>query len=604
MNKCFYPILWILLAASTQLSAQKYCKVIWEQASQKEKNGKYQEALRLLNDLEICDAANVFQKDRVKLRNQIFNAIEKQRHDLDVIKDTLAFKNRQLVTNYNALDITNRKLKETLDTLKKNMKREVNTLLNDAYQLETTKPFAALEKINNAITLLKPAENSDSLREVLNQLTPMIDKSNESLRVGVVNGIRNFLSHQQYPQAIALLPLTLQIPRFPVDSAQQLREQILNQLEKAINQNLEKSEYTPALENTHLLATFQEGKEAQICFYAELAFCLSVTQQDQGAKIALDSLTKYLPLEALPLVEQYALAESKQKFSILKQIIRQVSASCFQYILNRYLPSQFSSIPGGTTEINSCFYKINSFYLACKEVSFFEYDLFCTATKRKADDNKGGRGSKPAIDLSWHDAIAYCNWRSELEGLQVAYDIRPSPRDTLNHLPLLVKFSSVGLNEKANGYRLPFETEWQFAAGNGTQNTKYSWGNETSNNVASENLYDTLVKTAFPIFTESTMLQDSFYFTAPVGSFPPNNFQLYDMSGNVQEWCWDIYQIASCPLKQRKKKLRTDDTPQMRVVRGGGWSTNLGDAEVHKRLREPPDTKNFNIGFRIAQTIK
>lgn len=116
-------------------------------------------------------------------------------------------------------------------------------------------------------------------------------------------------------------------------------------------------------------------------------------------------------------------------------------------------------------------------------VTFAEYDNFCELTGREKPDDAGfGRGSHPVINVSWHDAVAYCEWLSGQTGRR---------------------------------FRLPTEDEWEFACRAGTT-TQYNWGDE----------WDPAKANGDNVVSKTT----------PVGSYPPNAWGLYDMHGNVWEW--------------------------------------------------------------------
>ena len=189
------------------------------------------------------------------------------------------------------------------------------------------------------------------------------------------------------------------------------------------------------------------------------------------------------------------------------------------------------------------------------EVTFDEWDA-CVAAggcTHKPEDAGWGRGKRPVINVSWDDAQAYVAWLSKKTGKR---------------------------------YRLLSEAEWEYAARGGTT-TRYPWGDEPGTNRAN---------------FDGSGSQWSGKQTAPVGSFEPNAFGLYDMIGNVWEWvqdCWnDSYQGAPAD----GSAWESGNCGQ-RVVRGGSWNNYPEDARVANRSRRGP-TVRYNIqGFRLARTL-
>ncbi|GEM_PF-1499830 len=166
---------------------------------------------------------------------------------------------------------------------------------------------------------------------------------------------------------------------------------------------------------------------------------------------------------------------------------------------------------------------VASFAMGKYEVTFAEYDQFAEATGRDKPDDKGwGRGNRPVMNVSWHDATAYLNWLSEQTG---------------------------------RTYRLPTEAEWEYAARAGTQ-TKYWWGNEIGTNLAN---------------CGSSGSEWSGKQTAPVGSFKANPFGLYDTVGNVWEWCADPWHSNYQGAPTDGRIWNSNDT-ESRLLRGGSFN--------------------------------
>lgn len=221
---------------------------------------------------------------------------------------------------------------------------------------------------------------------------------------------------------------------------------------------------------------------------------------------------------------------------------------------------------------------VGGFYIGKYEVTCDEYDSFCEATGRWKPVGRGERsGNIPVSGVTWYDAVAYCNWRSERDGLEPAY---------------IVEGKKVICDFAANGYRLPTEAEWEYAArgGNNSRGYKYS-GSDDVDAVA-------WYKTNSGTNLGNRKLH-------PVGEKRSNELGLHDMSGNAWEWCWDWYDA-------KYYEQRQNDNPvgplsgDIHVQRGGCafweevytrvvsrgyfyWGTERGYA-------------NYDLGFRIART--
>ena len=217
------------------------------------------------------------------------------------------------------------------------------------------------------------------------------------------------------------------------------------------------------------------------------------------------------------------------------------------------------------------------FFIGKYEVTFEEYDIFCEDTQRynKPDDRGQGRGDHPVIGVDWHDAIEYCNWLSEKEGLALCYS---------------GKGKVTQCDFSANGYRLPTEAEWEYAARGGTNSEGFQFaGSNDPDNVA---WYG----------------DNSGGVIHSVGLKEPNELGLFDMSGNLFEWCWDWYvkeyYQASPSLDPQGPSLPEVEFPWdlVRVRRSGSWRENSENIRVSTRSFDGPSYPGDN-GFRMVRMI-
>lgn len=227
---------------------------------------------------------------------------------------------------------------------------------------------------------------------------------------------------------------------------------------------------------------------------------------------------------------------------------------------------------------------VSDFYLGKYEVTFTEYDLFCAATGRlKPDDSDWGRGQRPVINVDWYDAVEYCNWRSAQENLTPCYQIDKSRKDPKNDNSNDTKKWLVSCDFNANGYRLPTEAEWEYAARGGQKSQGYTYsGNNDASLVA--------------WYRNNSMGK-----TQPIGKKIANELGLYDMSGNVWEWCWDWYYN-----QYYANSVRVDPKGplggSLRIVRSSSWHTVLRNVRSANRNRNGPNVAGNLHGFRLSRT--
>ena len=210
--------------------------------------------------------------------------------------------------------------------------------------------------------------------------------------------------------------------------------------------------------------------------------------------------------------------------------------------------------------------EVKAFALGKTEVTFAEYDAFARATNRELpSDNGWGRGTHPVINVSWNDATAYVEWLSKKTG---------------------------------KSYRLPGESEWEYAARAGST-TKYSFGNSERELCRYANHADT--STDYDWRNESCS-DGVGKQTAPVGSYEMNAFGLHDMHGNVWEWTQDCWNGSYSGAPSDGEAWTRGDCDR-RVLRGGSWSGVPGNLRSAFRYWSTASIRNDGSGFRVAQDL-
>ena len=241
---------------------------------------------------------------------------------------------------------------------------------------------------------------------------------------------------------------------------------------------------------------------------------------------------------------------------------------------------QMGSTTGDVDEVPVHTVELDVFYIDQHEVTNAKYQTFVAATGHPPPRGIGytavyellkndyepwndpgfNHPDQPVTTVTWFDATAYCEWV---------------------------------------GKRLPTEAEWEKAARGGLEGARYPWGNTEPDNT-SANFADSQTEFEW----RSPDVNDGFLFTAPVGTFPPNGYGLFDMAGNVWEWCADWYsptyysdvQGAESP----PRNPTGPDTGERRVLRGGTWYRAVHTIRNAERVSDFPSNSLNVVGFRCA----
>ncbi|MCF6365390.1 MAG: formylglycine-generating enzyme family protein [Bacteroidales bacterium] len=235
---------------------------------------------------------------------------------------------------------------------------------------------------------------------------------------------------------------------------------------------------------------------------------------------------------------------------------------------------------------------VSSFYICDHEVTVGEYKKFTGAaghTMPEPPDKEwldshtptkmlyastgktwwGWGTSLPMHHVTWFDAIKYCNWLSAQNGLEKCYTQNGD--------------GGWDFNRAKNGYRLPTEAEWEFAARGGNKSQKFKYSG--SNDINAVCWYDETSKLAGP---------------KNVKTKKANELGIYDMSGNVWEWCSDYYKSSFYASSPATDPFCSTSTPY-RVLRGGSWHYRAELAKVTSRDGPKAAKTNYNYGFRVAK---
>jgi len=219
-------------------------------------------------------------------------------------------------------------------------------------------------------------------------------------------------------------------------------------------------------------------------------------------------------------------------------------------------------------------------------------DVSGTFSVRTKGEPSRDMSDDPMVLVSWYGSAAYCNWKSDQEGDETCYDL-----------------SSWDCDFSKKGYRLPTEAEWEYAARGGSPYYRFPWGDTITHSQAN---YCSYWEEGSPVYSYDLSPTEGFHpdwndgifpYTSPAGSFSANSFGLFDMAGNVWQWCNDWYNSTYYSTSPY-------DNPQgpvsgtFRVVRGGSWKYDASHCRVALRCSSYPIGRYGIFGFRVVLNLE
>ncbi|HPJ37294.1 MAG TPA: formylglycine-generating enzyme family protein [Spirochaetota bacterium] len=255
-------------------------------------------------------------------------------------------------------------------------------------------------------------------------------------------------------------------------------------------------------------------------------------------------------------------------------------------------------IPGGTFRMGSTGgrddelpvhdVQVSPFYMDEVPVTYREFDEYVRAGGtppaywNHRSYSSYHKPDNPVSGVSWYEAVLYCNWRSRRDGLQAVY----SPSGKFDAWGYEIWNADV----TRNGYRLPTEAEWEYAARGGLDGKKYPWGNEFN--------------AAWANFDEGKgSMKGHWWRLSPVKEQKRNACGLYGMAGNVWEWTGDWYAPRYRGSWFSLKDPEGPRSGRRRVIRGGSWGSPSPDfLRVSRRSSASPDLYLYDIGFRMVRS--
>ena len=245
---------------------------------------------------------------------------------------------------------------------------------------------------------------------------------------------------------------------------------------------------------------------------------------------------------------------------------------------------------------------VSAFYMDTNLVSYSQWQaIYSYATNHGYGFDNAGSGkaaNHPVQRVNWCDVVKWCNARSQEAGLTPVYYLNAG----MTQVYTIGQVTNPYVQWSANGYRLPTEAEWEKAARGGLSGQRFPWGNTINESQA--NYYGNTADYTYdlgPSGFNATYAVGMYPYTSPVGAFGANGYGLYDIAGNVFEWCWDWY---GTPYAGGTDPRGPASSPLgSRVIRGGGWFGDAHFARCANRSNSTPVFAGDGFGFRCVRGL-
>jgi len=367
-------------------------------------------------------------------------------------------------------------------------------------------------------------------------------------------------------------------------------QQALIELEQKVQQILKNAEldvlslrYEAALKKIQSLENVGVAKGAVATALLEIAFYHNEIG-DRHHALGLLSRTASLLEQPFTLSLKSDSIQARQQ---LRDAMQQFFPSHFDYLFGEKYYPKMVVVKGGTfwmgcdTTLNQICgddetwhqQTVSDFKMAKYETTWWQYFLFCKATGHEYRSPEWGTfGDNPAVGMSWFDAILYSNWVNRQLGLEEVYAVSNKRKQGSRD------YYDVDWKADTKGFQLPTEAQWEYAAKGGTARSPFVYSG------------DSLLAEVAWYYSNSDGR------TQKVGTKKPNALGLYDLSGNVWEWCWEKYARYSEGITT---KYRRSEEGTFRIVRGGSWYNDSNPVSFREYV--DPEVSYYTSGVRLLR---